>query len=585
MDGASDFRRPLKDVSQGDSSSFLVAFSDSQQDPEQLISSIQLHLKERLSTFASINSHAEYVLVIQSFPDEVMGLLKQLSSCDIEKYGCFWLLTVGEAVRAAFVVASYAEDVPESTQGSYATASMLPILNELCLYLEYLVKRWDYASIQRSMSSAADKLKIYFYKTLSVTCDWLTKGPRLVHVEKCLALVVYRITQLCEAGETEAAIFPVLASISRAAFLSGCSEIILQIPELIMSINYAVTLLLRFKINFNVLMDFCRYLGYCLVTSAIAGNSIDETLCNRADVILTALLGLPNLRLVNYVVRQATNTPVGTPTQTTERYISTKEREELSFFYIINSIMRMKLLSQLVSTSERFQSECDFLLSSIQSRESEALDILASASHSHAASFVSLSNFASPTQNTLPSRKSRVMTSILEDGTYKEKLILVLSFFQHLVCESRKEKKVPSTGRVIKLVQTFGTGGLLQDVDVRTKLANDDIIMLINKINKYKYPGKMVFVEALRKIICLCELLFLKHASTTMNIKSDPNSLLKHVFQTLIPLADVMGVKPLMGFTGTGGLQCLTEPMLLEDKQLEEYSRCLQRVTMLEQQF
>lgn len=589
MDTPSNSRHPMKGSSKGEASHVCLSnFSDRQWEPERLISSIQSHLKERLGTFATISSNAEYILMTQIFPDEVMDLLKLLSQCDIESHGCLWLLTVGEVIRTTLAVTLYANDSPDpTTQLSYAMASMLPVSNELCLYLENLVKLWDLEAIQQNMGLAADKLKSYFYRTLGVACDWLTKCPRLIHDEKCLTVIAQRINEIhqMQPEASQAAIFPVLASFSRAAFICGCSKVVLQIDEKVASVSHATALLLQFKIDFNALMDFCRYFGYCLVTCVVIGNTINQKLCNRADVLLTSLLGLPNLRLANYVVRQSEDTPVGTPNQTSERYISVKGREELSFFYIINSLLRMKLLAQFVTTSERFQSECDFLLNSLHSRESQALDILASAPHSHNPSVVSLPNFEIQARNVLSSYNSRVMSSILEDGTYKEKLILVLSFFQHLKCESRNGKESPVSDQLVKLVQTFCVDGLLQNVDLRTKLANDDIILLINKINKVKYPGKMVFVEALHKIVCLCELLFAKHAFTTMNIKSEPSNLLSQVFQTLIPLTDVMNVKSLMVLNDRGELECCSPPMLLEDAQVKEFSRCLQRVTMLELQF
>lgn len=565
----------------------LLSFSDNQWNPEILISTIQSHLKGRLSQFASVSSQEEYTQVAQFFPDEITDLLKELSSCHFENHRYLWLLTVGEVVRAAFVVSSYAEIVPEpSTQMSFATTSMMPTMNEICLYLENLVKEWEFDSLRKSLDSTSDRLTLYFYRTLTVACDWLTKGPRLLHDEACLHVIVHRISTIDQNSSEElmATIFPTLASFSRSAFFCGCPDLVLQIDERLSSVSHATALLLLYKLEFKTLMDFCRYFGYCLVTCAVSGDKIDQNLCNRADIFLTALIGLPNLRVLNYTIRKDLD-PEGPHARTPNRYITVEGREELSFFYIINSILRMNHLVELVNTTERFQSECRFLSVSLHSRVSKALDVLASAPHSHTPSVVALPAFEIDARNALPARNSWAMSSILEDGTYKEKLILVLSFLQHLKLVKENTKGVTRKGKIIKLVQTFTVHGLLPNVDLRLKLANDDILSLINRIDKFRYPGKMVFVEALRKIVSLCELLFVKHIYETMNIKSGVDALLEHIFQTLIPFSEVMNVKSLMELNSAGELGYFHKPILLEDEQLKEYSKCLERFTLLELQF
>lgn len=560
--------------------------SDNEGSPETLISRIQSHLRKRLSQFSDVSSHAGFILAAQTFPDEVMSLLKDLSACGFENHKYLWLLTIGEILRSALAVASYADGLSDQNkQISFATASMMPTMNETCLYVETLVKKWEFVSLPTTLESTSDRLMKYFYNLLNLACDWLTKGPRLLHDETCLNVIVQRINTMhqmqCDKFLSEA--FPTLAYFSRAAFLCGRPELVLKIDKLIGSVSHATQLLLHAKLELDTLIDFCRYFGYCLVTCAVSGDMIDQELCDRADGFLTALIGLPNLRLSGYIRPDADDPEAGSSRES-GKYISVKQREEISFFYVINSVLRMNLLVQVVSTTERFQSECNFLLNSVHFRVSQELDVLASAPHSHSTSAVGLQAYEMEARNTLPARNSCVMSSILEDGTYKEKLLLLLSFLQHLSMMKSKGKPTLPPGQLVKLVQTFTMNGLLPTVDLKTRLTNNDIVMLVNKINKFVFPGKMLFLEALRKIVCLCELLFMKHAFMTMNIKSSFDSLLEHIFETLIPINDVINVKPLMRFSGEGELKLLNKAMPLEDEQLKEHAECLKRVTILEGQ-
>lgn len=561
---------------------------------ELLVSAIQSYLDKRLAKYHHIASDAAYIEAAQTFPDEAMSCLKQLMMCDIQKNRSLWLYSVGELVRSALVLIVYVNSIPElTTQLSSATTMMIPCFSELCLSLETLAKEWDVGTMPHS-AALAERQYQYFYRTLALACEWFTKGPDLVHEKFTLCAIASRLSrdyeeQLPKAqfSTQQAEAFPALVQLARACYICAYPEIALELTsdekgEPCASVARASSLLLHTKLEFSDLIDFCRYFGYCLVTYVASSPSIDQKVSNRADVFLSTLLGLPNLRLSHYAVMPNSLVPEPSVSDPPKRYISVREREELSLFYIVNSIFRMTFLTQFVSPSHQFRGECKFLLASLRSKVSLDLDVLASAPQSRSASIASLPVFELQALSTIPTRKLKTMSSILTEGTYKEKINIVLAFVRYFVINGAGNN-TRAGDLLVDFVQIFSSA-LAPGENLPTMFAHDDVKYLIQKINKSDYPGKILFVEAMRKIVLLSQLLFVKHIYSTTGIRCGAQTLVQQVFQTQTPFDDILNVKALIQLNNDGQVQLYSLPRPLEEEKIEDHLRHLEQVRLLEEQ-
>ncbi|KHC53687.1 Protein not essential for viability [Candida albicans P60002] len=235
----------------------------------------------------------------------------------------------------------------------------------------------------------------------------------------------------------------ILIRFSETVYKLGKSPLILPLlqefdPELPMN------LIASNAINLVDVMNFYRYVSFNLVSLSVN----DKKYAKLAEIYFRILLAFPNLNLKLYVKDEDEKGMFRDKRD--EFIINLSERQELSLMYVLNYLLAVGSLRKLLESSQLYQKELSFLVNSVSLSLSKDIDKLASQTTSTRSSMVSIPQYNMEIERKLEIEKKLAsskykyssLSSVIFNGSYKEKLRLVVNFGESLLAPNLLVKKL-----------------------------------------------------------------------------------------------------------------------------------------------
>lgn len=572
-----------------------VTTSDSEcGNPSLLIESIQTYLSYHLGVYKSLSSKIVYLDAANHLPDHICEVLVSLLREDIETHQYLWLHSVVELAKIALAVTEAhlrLSHLPDS-RISNASNVLKARIHDVFGAINKFLRSWNMDILRAGNAPIADQESILYLDLVQLACNALVSGQDLLDgvanvpvIADSLIKYVQMVADDKDAYKAMAAsMFPALVCVAKAAFFSGQPEAVIPLAfeGSLVSESTATDVLSNLKPNYQHVMDFYRYYGYCFVTLAAMGESINQIFTDTADVFLRVLLKLPNLQTSNYLTNLGPSAPP--PHLVVSRqYFSDTDREELSFFFLLNTQLHYTTLDQYMRSDRDIKNELHYFTTQFNGRVSKDLTLLASPFQSYSNSVISVPSLEHRILAQPAVANSKTLSTIIFDGTYKEKVNLVLQFFK------RSGSFVPQSPDIIKrlgslvtFVQLFNLSGTPRGGGLATKIRNGDILHFVDNIDKNKFPGKALFVQAIDKTVRLFELLSVLHLSDTVGLSSNPDALIARLFNTGHTFHDVALVKDLTSIQSHGKCTRMYGKSVLDDDQIAAQLSILLRTQQIE---
>lgn len=508
-----------------------------------LISEIQNHTQRRIEN-RPIQRKSDFIQAAQAYPDLVCEFLVLLRKQDPQRHQYLWLFIL---TRLASATTSFYDQNENIKSDQLIKAALTAIHPSVQIVWDCLVRFMKVVDLNRLLnvenSALRRRIRKEFLNLLDNALEFVATGPEVMLGTDALSLIsrllesYFSIVVLKDTSRSfEAESFETIVAFLKAAFFCGQPETILPLVcpdsgQPVLTELYACEVMAQHSISFSHVMDYYRYAGYCLVTAATLGPSINEKYADLADIFLKVLLNMPNVNVSNY---QASVDQSDALTRVISRkhHITPKEREELSFYFGLNYLLRMRDLSTLLHPDTYYRQEIRFFLNAFINRASSELDQLATQSYSN--SVVNMQRLEQQAV-AVTTQYSRTLSSILYDGTYKEKVQLVINFFELQL----------SRYSVVDFVQKFNFSEVEQDAPFDVSFRHSDLHHLVERIDP-QFSGKLLYVQAINKVVRLCELLTITHLHSSAGLCTDADAVLARLFHTTYTFAEVAEVKNLM---------------------------------------
>ncbi|GEQ67761.1 hypothetical protein JCM33374_g1426 [Metschnikowia sp. JCM 33374] len=524
-------------------------------DVPQLISHIRLHLNERLSPYDVISTRNDYVRAAQTFPDIAMEYFCILAKTGLAGHSWLWLSVLTRLAHICTKLAqqrklhSAASDVHVAS----AAALYLPVFHQVARNCEIF---FDSADLRVFFNNTECGGLSRFLKCVNASLGLcvpdkthLKHGSIVPSVVSALTrgfslMCAHESTRVSSEHEFKVTVFPTLVETAKTAFHTGSPQAILPLlfpndpgSTVPLPDSFLSSIVPDPRITLPLITDYYRYFAFCLVTCVTEGSVIDEGTTNKADIFLKVLINLPHLHLSNYMAEALASGEMGLSTP--PRLVPGVEREEMSFFYLLNCLLRIRSLSDYVDPGYLFKRERRFFITSFNKRCGAELDFSASASSSRAGSVASVTRGGDSMNRSYGTTSAHVtLSSILSEGSYKEKVRLVAEFF-NLAGESA------GAGSIKRLVETFDISSLHHRTN-HFRSSSHDVSQIFNRIDPQQYPGKIAYVKALDMVVRLLQLVSLKCLNPSFGKSVHPADLLAKLFKTNYSVRDIISVKDLL---------------------------------------
>lgn len=536
------------------------------------MSDIRSRLDTSLTPFCNLRTWQDYIFASQRLLEALQEFFVFLAKTDVNEHQTEWILVLERFAELSTNIASHYKQHKTAMDAQLLSASAA-FEKSLLLIVKYME---SFYRLYQPNSAPSDHNDV-FPSFVSKTITYIMAGVGILDFD-CLmhSLVISVSKYLAVSGlsegsdmdpETKINVCRLIVKISKAAFFSGCSGAILPLvfmqPQCISEI-FVLPVVGYEDFDLETLIDYFRYSAYCLVTCVVEMDSIDDDIAKKADLFFKVLLNLPNLQLTNYALEFEKSGDF--LIQLSSKYVSLAEREELSFFYLLNFMLRARRLESITDPERYFKRELKFFIDSFNNRLASELDKLASVPLSRSGSYVSVPRTAEPLVFDLSPETSSTLSSILHDGSYKERLKLVVDFF----CLIRSNT---SLGSLARLVQTFDMSQIHTALEHKhLNSTNSEIANVIARIQSSKWSGKRLYLGAIDKIVRLVQLLTLKFFATTVGSDQEPNYVLRQMFVSKYSLNQIVSVKPLLRLDGLH----IVRPQRKERSESEEHLHQLQ---------
>ncbi|CCE81901.1 Piso0_002580 [Millerozyma farinosa CBS 7064] len=340
--------------------------------------------------------------------------------------------------------------------------------------------------------------------------------------------------------------FHVLGQLIRAIYLLGESRLLTKYIETDTQVGPIITpvlpleVLKETRVNLNSLLKYYKYTAFCLVELAVRyKDSIDHSYTLKADIYFKILLNFPNQRSYEKFDLNSLNSErrYSLDTTKTHNYAIQRqllERQEISLLYIINYLLSLTDVKDFIESENYFKSELWFIRNSLYSSNSDEIHRSTSRLGSTSSSLGSISSQANMSEWSAMRRDSvqgrqvthKYISSILLQGSYKEKLVLIIKFCDHL---NSTPFTLPSFSEV-KYGDSY----------------ESEFQHLVSIMDERKYPGKIVYTNSLQKIFRLLKLLAVKHLVYNGGYNKIPENYIINVFRSNESFSESLKVKNLI---------------------------------------
>lgn len=381
---------------------------------------------------------------------------------------------------------------------------------------------------------------------------YIDNAPLTLKAISHLVAHLYDFIKVTHSHEIFIKSFPILVKTIKVIYKAGDSQLVLPFLESgVVNPNFPIVLIRTSTLEFIDLINYYKFTAFNLLTLALAGDSINDDYSKQASIYFKVLLNFPNLDLQIYnelvfsEIQQdyshnyedENNIPYQEMSLNKLRIlVSIEERQEISLLFALNYLIGLNSLHDLVNSNSYFKPEVAFLVTSLSTFISTDLDKSASrSSSSHSSSNIALQPLGSthPRKKQFNKLKFKSLSAIFNYGTYKEKLSLVVNFFELFIGDSINVSKIIS----------------------RYSFANDSNSIenqfehLVSNIDDSHYPGKVFYAMSLFKIRQLIKCLSIKHLVSSGGINNIPLKRLNDIFESDDDIKAALRVKDVLKVT------------------------------------
>lgn len=542
-----------------------------------------------------------YLRSCEVFPDVVFETLAMLRRNSVEEHLSLWLLSLLGLVTQTDALTqihySLSPQFSFDSQFIDRTNMVKPRVYDVCDCVGHFLKNASLAQVYKK-NDAGSFFEKTFLHVLHTTFEILSRCPDLDGGHVLIGIASHWIGRLVESNlnsHNEAQLlareraFPVLVRFLKAAFFTGYPRAILPLYtnneglEPTISELYPCILIEKTLLHYSDLVDFYRYSAYLLTTMAVGEDSesfkssINFNLAEIADFFYLVLLDLPSMHPFNYRPPNELSGTLDLPealflANKSHQHVTHTERDEISFFYVINSLLRLNSIQEIVQPNQKFLQEASHFVNSFGKRIASDLDYLASSNQSYSNSVISMLSLEQRSSAPLAVPTAKLLSSILTEGTYKEKLHLVKFFFNGLT-PSAQTLYEPG---IVNLARTFNFKGVAAQSSLPMNLKHQELLHLISHIDERTTPGKRLYVTALEKIIRLFHLLTVDHLICGAGLRQTLEDVIRGIFNSTYTFDEIASVRQLLSYGNDGKLQKVNQYFVDEDEDILDQKHLLE---------
>lgn len=512
------------------------------------LSAIQSRLKHSLAPFCNLQSRNEFIAASQKLPDALHGFYVLLAKTNVNTHSNVWYPVLTNFLELSVHISIQHKQFERVLDGQVVLA-FKSFEDSLLLIVKYVESFFRVYQINPESPEDCNKfmklaklMSIYLIECASFLPLHVLANTFGASFHRFISSSLSKIAEIEISHRFE--IISLVTQACKAFFYCGSPNAILPLltsaPNCV-SDDFVLPLVSCEDFSVELLIDYFKYAGFCLVSCVAEQENIDDDLTRKADLYFKMLLNLPNLQLTNYNLELQTYGDL--LSQLSRRYVSFLEREELAFFYVLNRLLMFTSLETFVSTDDYFDSELQFFVDSFNHRVGSELDQLVSVPLSRNGSYVSVPKASEPISD--PSIDTKLsLSSILADGSYKERLKLVISFFRGVI--GARKDRLSGLSRLIRMYDL----SLLSTLQDSSQLESNssEIFGLISRMDFKKFPGKRLYLKAIDKILRLFQLLALKFYITTAGISQLPLIIMQQSFRAEYTLDQILSVKKILTY-------------------------------------
>lgn len=330
--------------------------------------------------------------------------------------------------------------------------------------------------------------------------------------------------------------FAALTQLIKATYLTGNSSLLKDFLDSTKRENYVLNPFIRLEAlrksstNYETIRDYYRYLGYNLtILSFSRAEKVNHDLSIQADSCYKVLLNLPAWNGVALSGKDPDKKLTGAGIEETNdidessRFLSF-ERQEFSLMFLLNYLLKLTNLKQIASAETFFLVEVKFFVSALLENVSNQIKETAFNSSLCSNSCVRIENHQTGFE--LQDCRVKSISSILLHGSYKEKWILIQFFDQF----QRPCANLASlSGSSDESISCFCLRNLETVVDINL------------------FPGKGLFLNALKSISKLVNAIGVKHFLLKSGLKNVPETYLNKQLHLSEPLTNYFDIKENVG--------------------------------------
>mgnify|MGYP001041091416 CR=1 FL=1 len=327
--------------------------------------------------------------------------------------------------------------------------------------------------------------------------------------------------------------FEVLVGFIKTCYLVGQSSLILPFLADVLTPKLGIEMVESNSTKLIELINYHKYMAYNLVALSLGSGIFTQTQCrefnDKSEIHFRILLNFPNLAPHIYI-----NLQFGKPNDVQDYslkkddnfLVSLQERQEISWLYVINSLLRLSTIQQLSDPNVYFKQELDFLNESLPDSLSKYIGISASShgsAQSSVLSIVDLANKAATKKSNYSTGNKllvRSLSAIFCHGSYKEKSNLIVNFVKYFSPRSN-----------IPIQEINGRfSGLTNDHMGLTQLFGEDA------------SGKFLYVKALNRICKILTALTIKFLVEHGGLNEIPLSILTKLTNYQKPIEECLEI-------------------------------------------
>lgn len=556
-----------------------ISIPETTANAEQLQQRIHDYIHQQFSRAPHGRNKDTYFAIVETFPELVFDTLATLRKNPIDQHHSLWLLLIKALLVHTRSLAKLHELLSplagSDPMFAERTNSVQPRIHDVIDCVVHLLKNGsiDYVLDQKPYECC---LRETFIDTAEVLFAIVSKYPDLAQGNQLMTLssrwmeAFFNNINTFKYSSWEAKVlaqersFPMLVLFIKASFFTGSSDVLKPLlasdpgHQPLISELYPCNLIAQTLVLYSDIVDFYRYCAFSM-TLVAAGtaecSAIDDRFSDLAHIFYVVLLDLPSLNLSNY--RPVTELPglmdlqeVLALMRGSNQHIKAEERDEISFFYVLNCLLSLRTIQDFVHPQQRFLHEATHFVESFGKRIASDLDVLASSNQSYSSSVLSMLSLEQRSLAPVPQPSSRVLSSILIDGTYKEKLHLVKFFFSGVIAQD---------GSIANLAKLFNFKGVVEGSNFQLSIKHQELCHITSHIDSRASPGKSLYVSSIEKIIRLLHLLAIDHLHCSGGLERSADATIAAVFHTTYTINDILLVKKILRVGPNGKVERITE--------------------------